>query len=421
MPRAFIFLLKMFGIVVLASIMTGVGWIMYGTHRYYAFHAPEHVPDIAHYIEYYGLPETIYLKRLDGAVYYGLIAPRGNFATLVSGPPVFLYDQQGKLWDYNLNSGDEPFAKGGFSLGRFDGQVENPKQTIRRLSGEASEAVMESLDEIIYIDDGQLCSTTIDGHNKPRCIESDNEYQFPAWHPDGNSIVVESADSNDANVLMLLGAEGKPLRQVEDSTGFTRPVWSPDGQYLYAINRKLGAAIGRWDSDGSNFRSIPVSGIPEQGALGAFESIQMISISPNGTTVAMLAEGFHHILVASEIDGNFQVTGQLPEGFASVGMSVWRDASHLLFVGNLDPRRSELWKLNIQGGTTEKIEITGLHITDGLSLSPDKKSVVICGAEKGNKDVRWNLWRYSFASTELKRLTNGDEDSYPNWSRRRNE
>ena len=51
----------------------------------------------------------------------------------------------------------------------------------------------------------------------------------------------------------------------------------------------------------------------------------------------------------------------------------------------------------------ECINTYGLvSITDGLSLSPDKKSVIVSGVEASNKnEPGWNLWRYSFASSEL--------------------
>jgi len=265
------FLFKAFGILLLAGMVIGVGLIMYGTRQYNAFHDPEHVPDIAHYVAHYGIPESIYLKRVNGVEYYGLVAPRGNFETLVSGPPVFLYDRQGKLWDYNLNSGDAPFTKSGFLSDRFDGQVEDVNQTIQKLMKGTSEADMKSLNEIIYIDDGQLCSTTDDAEIKSRCVESSSGYGFPAWSPSGDAIAVESKGTDGVNALMLLKKDGEPLKKIKDSAEFIRPVWSPDGNHIYAVNQKIGAAVGRWEKSGGDFQLIPIHGIPGNGSLGAFE------------------------------------------------------------------------------------------------------------------------------------------------------
>ena len=129
------------GVLLIAAIagLSG-GWVVYDTQRYKAFHDPQNVPDIAGYQEHYGTPERIYLKRIGGEEYYGLVPPRGDFKVFVSGPPVFLYDQTGKLWDYTLNGGDESFARGKFSLDRWDGVVENPQRTIQSLLRQAAEA-----------------------------------------------------------------------------------------------------------------------------------------------------------------------------------------------------------------------------------------------------------------------------------------
>lgn len=283
----------------------------------------------------------------------------------------------------------------------------------------ASEVRLASLDDIIYTSEGQLCGASVEVNAESRCIESDIEYESPAWRPGGHSIVAVVEYPDGSRSLALLRPDGTQLARIPDSSDFIRPVWSPDGHHIYAVSSALGSSIGRWDENGRNFRAIPVRGIPIRGTVGPFEDIQTISFSPNGASIAIIAEGFHQMLIAEFEQDSFRVTMRSPEGFASVGSSAWLDDSHLLFVGNRDVRRADLWELEVENGSTQEREIPGLRIRDCLALSPDNRSVVVCGVAEGRSEdaPRWNLWHYTFASSELKKLSNGAEDLSPNWKR----
>jgi len=123
--------LKYSALLFVISCLLQVAWLIIDTYRYRAFHDAGHVPDLSHYVQHYGVPEHIYLKRVNQENYYGLVPPSGDYSAWVSGPPVFLYDRTGKLWDYTPDSGDLPFVKSGMPMSRWDGEVENPMQLIR--------------------------------------------------------------------------------------------------------------------------------------------------------------------------------------------------------------------------------------------------------------------------------------------------
>ena len=48
---------------------------------------------------------------------------------------------------------------------------------------------------------------------------------------------------------VLLVARGREVRRLTDSSDYIRPIWSPDGRFILAINHGLGSAIGRWDAE----------------------------------------------------------------------------------------------------------------------------------------------------------------------------
>lgn len=276
---------------------------------------------------------------------------------------------------------------------------------------------MASLQDIIYTREGELCSVSADAEAPSACIESGNAYESPAWSPDGTEIAVEATGPDDDSHLMLLSPYGEPLRKIDSSSGFMKPAWSADGRYLYAVNRKIGAAVGRWDKSGGNYRAIPVHGIPADRPEGPFEQIEFIAFSPDGSSMAILAEGFYKLMIAEEKNGSFEVTRWIPEnGIASLGMPVWIDNSRILITGLRDSRRAELLELNVIDGSVKVREISGLLIRGAPALSPDRRSIVICGVAEENKTViRWNLWRHTFASSALHKLTDGSEDLQPSW------
>ncbi|MFC1524281.1 hypothetical protein ACFL6N_05775 [Thermodesulfobacteriota bacterium] len=140
-------LLKLVGAFLLLICILAVGRLFYDTHRYKEFHNPEHVPDLTRYVEHYGDPEDrMFLVRVNQIQYYELIPKKGKYAAWVSGPPVFLYDVNGNLWDYTLDSGDANFAKGGFSIGKIqrEGEISNPVQLIQSITGGNNDRVWYS-------------------------------------------------------------------------------------------------------------------------------------------------------------------------------------------------------------------------------------------------------------------------------------
>lgn len=146
--------------------------------------------------------------------------------------------------------------------------------------------------------------------------------------------------------------------------------------------------------------------------------MQMISFSPSGSSIAILVDKFQKMLIAEVEEEAIRVTKQVPQDFSYVSGSVWLDESRILFVGEQASTRQELWELNIKDGSVKKRGIPGLWMRDSLTLSPDKTSVVVCGVADGTeKDTRWNLWKYSLASSKLVKISNGTEDVSPNWRR----
>jgi Tol biopolymer transport system component len=270
----------------------------------------------------------------------------------------------------------------------------------------------EELQPIVYSGSGQLCSVSSDG-NKNKCL--DVEYSSPAWNPKGKQLVAETFQDESSPgpaTLVLLDSYGNELKNLDQSIGFMRPVWGPDGGHIYALKYDLGPRLGRWDSDGKNFQFVPILG--ELGKQGNF---QMLSFSPSGNRAALLNYNFNQIILAHLNDKAFVTDKKLIKGFNYVADSVWLDESHLLFVGQVKENGSSyLWEMNVDDGSTQRVVIPKLSLRDFLALSPDRKSVVVC-ATKDGEELAWSLWEFTLGSSKAKRLTRGSEDVEATWGK----
>ena len=104
-----------------------------------------------------------------------------------------------------------------------------------------------------------------DGSNVKSLAETDRDgsgFVYPAWSPDGTSIVYGAAVEG-RTVLFILDAERGNPRQLVNLRDHCRfPVWSPDGNRvafvrISSFNR---VAICTIDADGSNFKEIRTMG-----------------------------------------------------------------------------------------------------------------------------------------------------------------
>ncbi len=265
------------------------------------------------------------------------------------------------------------------------------------------------LDEIVYTSWGQLCSVSPGAKRNPNCLRADIEFGSPRWNPSGDRIVAEAGQHDGPQRLVILNRQGDQIAVLKGSEGFIRPMWSPDGQYIYALSYALKHGLGRWQSSGGNFTSVPVVGFESN-----FDFLQMISFSPSGRLAALLVDKFDTILVAEVGGDSWLLKRSFPESFSYVSQSVWLDDERLLFVGKKGSTRGELWHLNLKDVSPKKVGIPGLWLRDSIELSPNRDSVVVC-AVAPDQDSKWSLWQYSLDSGDAIRISGGSEDVNPSW------
>jgi Tol biopolymer transport system component len=265
------------------------------------------------------------------------------------------------------------------------------------------------LSEVLYVDSGRLCSIAPVG-GKPNCARSEAEYDWADWRPGFALIVAEpSAEGSGPAGLQLLDSTGRRIRGLEKSVGMMRPVWSPDGRTIFALDYDLASAIARWDADGRHKTLLPVSG--GEDSLG--RKFQMISFSPSGRMAALTTMHFAEMGIAQVASTGLQVVATLPRDFRYVSQSVWLDEGHLLFLGKRGPGVGELWELTVSDGTVRRRGIDHVFLRDQIAISPDRRSIVVTAVSDSTK--QWRVWRYDLETGKSVELTHGDEQMVRSW------
>lgn len=267
--------------------------------------------------------------------------------------------------------------------------------------------------QVLFCRDSKLCMVdTLT--SSMRCIfAGPGEIDSPASQPGGDLIAtcLNSGHETDFD-LALMTTSGATVRVLPNSRNYYRPTWSPDGRFVYSLNSSIGNTIARWSVSQGQRELVPVRGVP-----AGCEFLQMIAFSPSGKYASVLMDKFRQLLIAEVREDGFQVIAACPEGFSYVSQSVWLDDSSLLFVGEQNSERHELWKLFTRTGKTERVGVKGLWLRDSVTISPDGSEVVVCAMPDGKEDREsdWNLWRYRLADRTAQQLTTGSEDVCPDY------
>lgn len=258
----------------------------------------------------------------------------------------------------------------------------------------------QRLRPILFTDWGRLCSIG-PADTTRACLPKSREFDDLSWSPDGRLIVTDAWILNDA---------GRHIRSLPGWNDI-RPVWSPDGKAVFAIDYDIGSAVHRWNQPGGKKQTIPVQGGNAKG-----RRFQMLAFSPSGRRAALLTMDFSEMVIASVEKDRFVVSRTAPVDFAYVSQSVWLNEDTLLFVGKRGVNPSGgLWRLAASTGAVDSIGIPGLSLRDQIVISPDRKRVVVTATDTRAEETRWNLWVYDLSSRVARRLTSGKEDIVHSW------
>ena len=252
-----------------------------------------------------------------------------------------------------------------------------------------------------------------DGSNQTRLTFNPASDTYPTWSPDGRQIVFHS-DRAGNDEIYVMNADGSSQRNLTHHPGYDAfPDWHPDGERIaFASDRESGKNrdIFVMDTDGNNVQQItdlffPVASKPKW--------------SPDGTRIAFEAgsDKVRQIYIVNA-DGShrWQVTDV--GGRNKAILHGWSpDVQHILYTLAVDRRLDDADLMVVELSPNEpgwkqqvfsEMRISLLIPVIGSAFSPDGKSILYVGKEKGH----WNIYRLPHPEGNKQQLTDDIHDNF---------
>jgi len=201
-----------------------------------------------------------------------------------------------------------------------------------------------------------------DGSNLLQLTNFDRLSGTPRWSPDGRWIAFDR-DLREGWRIFVMPSEGGPAhRLTSEEEHETTPSWSRDGKWIYyGSNRSGRSEIWKAPASGGKGRQVT-----HNGGFTAFESVNSkwlyyIKSDDSALWVLPVQGGAEKLLLPSVIErafvvmeeGIYYVPKAGPDGFTVVNF------------------------YDLATGKTREIARVSLHVFEGMTVSPDRKSILL--------------------------------------------
>lgn len=188
-----------------------------------------------------------------------------------------------------------------------------------------------------------------DGSNVVQLTSDASTHRSPAFSPDGSKIAFWSDASGRRNIYVM-DADGCNLRQLTVDAESMDPAWSPDGSRIVFISNRASPTtwlVYTMDPDGNNVISLGA-------VVQNWQSRPVFSPDGQRIVFASTRDDFFGSIFVVNADGSglekltpAPMTGQY---------AVWsQDGTKIAFLGSLDPRRGEPWKVYVMDLATRNL------------------------------------------------------------------
>jgi len=239
---------------------------------------------------------------------------------------------------------------------------------------------------------------------------AENGY-YPAWSPDGRSIVFQSNRGEQWDLWSISAEGGKPIQLTNDSDFDYHPNWSPDGNWIV-----YGAEPFRFEV-GGYLRVVPADGGEPINLMVEKSSIVKPGWSADGAHILFSSSrsgvmNIWKILFSPSADplsvSPMRVT--IGEG-NDVSLSAAADGKRIAFATTRNT--SDIWELSVSSGTLRQVTFE-TSLEDYASPSPDGKSILVTS----NRGGQAGLWTVDLNGRVLSQLISGRDtrEIFARWS-----
>jgi len=254
-------------------------------------------------------------------------------------------------------------------------------------------------------DYNQLCMINRDGSGLTQLTDMDASNYYPAFPPDGNSLLFSSNRNGAFDLYRLIFSEKMLIQITENIGNVVSPDYSPDGRRIVFANRAGEGPTSIWmvNADGLN---------PKLVYTGTGDIVST-AWSPDGEKIAYaMSMGIpqEYEIFIMNTDGRNHV--RISQGLQGIGGSVdWSpDGNFLLIYAGVFGAK-DIFKLEVKTGNA--IQLTDGGNNAGASFSPDGLYIVFNSLRNNDQA---DLYIMRVDGTNQVQLTNHPEPDWgPRW------
>jgi Tol biopolymer transport system component len=195
----------------------------------------------------------------------------------------------------------------------------------------------------------------------------------PRWAPDSERLAFDSTADGAYDVYVIRVGSERPVRLTTDPADDAMPSWSPDGNWIYFASTRTGRQeVWKVPATGGQATQVTRNG-------GA-----CVFPSADGTRIYYTKKDGDASLWSMPVTGGTE-TEVLPSVVARA-FAVFADG--IYFVPRADPNgRFAVHFLRFAGGVATPVVPIGAPVTLGLTVSPDRRSILFVQFDVGGSDL----------------------------------
>jgi TolB protein len=240
----------------------------------------------------------------------------------------------------------------------------------------------------------QICIINADGTGLVQLTTQDAESYYPAFAPDGKSIVYASSRAGTFELFLAI-IERREMYQLTSGVGnMVSPDFSPDGSLILFANKAAQGPTSLWTVESSGKNAKPLYVGPN--------TIVSAAWSPDGSQIAfVMAMDQSNTYGLYVMNADTSLARRISHDIPNIGGSVdWStDGKSLLFFAG-ESGKHEIYLLELETGKTTKLTNGGNNVAP--SFSSDGKWIVFNSDRNGNSDI----FIMRADGSELKQITN---------------
>jgi Tol biopolymer transport system component len=195
----------------------------------------------------------------------------------------------------------------------------------------------------------------------------------PRWAPDSQRLAFDSTAEGDFDVYVIRVGSERPRRITTDAADDVMPSWSPDGRWIYfASNRTGRQEVWRVPASGGEAAQVTRNG-------GA-----CVYASADGTRIYYTKQDGDAPLWSMPVTGGPET--QVLPSVVSRAFAVFADGVYFVPRADLTGRHAVHY-LSFASGVAAPVVPLAAPVTLGLTVSPDRRSVLYVQTDMADRDV----------------------------------